>query len=98
MAAFDRDKQKGISLSGSRMEVGTGVTIAGVPTTDALSKQTFTVATKLKKVRYGFGMMDGDAIPCVATTGLTSGGQATFTRLGPVAVSADVCTYILFGD
>ena len=99
MAAFDRDKQKGISLSGSRQEVGTGVTIAGVPTTNNLSKQTFTIATKLRKVRYGFGVMDTDQMPCKATAGLVSStGQVTFTRYGPVATSADTCTYVLFGD
>lgn len=98
MAAFDRDKQKGIGLSGSRMEVGTGVTIAGVPTANNLSKQTFTIATKLRKVRYGFGVMDTDQMPCKATAGLVSNGQATFTRYGPIATSGDTCTYTLYGD
>lgn len=99
MAAFDRDKQKGISLSGSRLEVGTGVTIDGVPTTENLSIQTFTIATKLRKVRYGFGVMDKDHIPCRATPGIVgSSGQATFTRYGPIATSGDKCTYTLYGD
>lgn len=91
MAAFDRDKQKGISLSGSRQEVGTGVVIIG-------TGQSFTIATKLRKVRYGFGIMDTDAMTCLATAGLTSNGQATFTRLAPIATEADTCTYVLYGD
>ncbi len=99
MAAFDWEKQKIINMSGTVQEVGTGVTIAGVPTTDNLSKQTFTVATKRRKVRYGFGIMDTDQMPCRATPGLVSStGQVTFTRYGPVATSADTCTYVLYGD
>ena len=92
MANFDRDKQKGVGLSGLRMEVGTGVAIASV------SGQSFTIATKLRKVRYGFGVMDTDAMACLATAGLTSNGQATFTRLGPITTSADTATYTLYGD
>ena len=97
MAAFDNIKQKMVTHAGVRMEEGAGVTIAGVPTTDNLSKQTFTVATKLKKVLAGFGMMDTDGMPAIATTGAPSSGQVTFTRFAPVETSADTFTYILFG-
>lgn len=97
MAAFNNTLQKMVGLSGVRMEIGAGVTIAGVPTTDALSKQTFTIATKLKKVIGGFGEMDTDGMNAIATTGIVSGGQVTFTRKGPVATSADTLSYVLFG-
>lgn len=94
MAAFDRDLQKSIGLSGARKEIGSGVTITAV----SGQAQQFTVATKLRKVRAGFGIMDTDGMPCKATPGLTSNGQATFTRLGPIATSADKVTYDLYGD
>ena len=97
MANFDTTKQKMVSLSGLRMEVGAGVTIAGVPTADNLSKQTFTVATKLKKFISGFGVMDTDGMPALATPGIVSGGQVTFTRFAPVETSADTITYELKG-
>ena len=97
MAAFDNSIQKMVTLAGARMEQGAGVTIAGVPTTANLSKQTFTVATKLKKVLGGFGVMVTDGIPALATTGTVSGGQVTFTRFAPVETSADTISYILFG-
>ena len=98
MAAFDNTKQKMISLAGARMEIGSGVTIAGVPTTDNLSKQTFTIATKMRKVRVGFGAMDTDGMTAIATTGIVTNGQVTFTRLAPVETSADTITYALYGD
>ena len=91
MAAFDNGKQKMVPLSGQRLESGSGVTIAGV------SGQSFTVATKLKKVLGGFGVMDTDGMTAVATTGLVSSGQVTFTRRAPIETSADTITYILFG-
>jgi len=97
MAAFDRGKQQMVTLAGVRMERGAGVTIANVPTTANLSKQTFTVATKLKKVLAGFGLMDTDGMVAIATTGAPSAGQVTFTRFAPVETSADTFTYILFG-
>lgn len=97
MAAFDNNIQKMVLLSGARMEEGSGVTIAGVPTTDNLSKQTFTIATKLKKVLAGFGTMDTDGMVAIATTGAPTNGQVTFTRKAPVETSADTLTYILFG-
>lgn len=97
MAAFDLGKQKMITLAGLRMEQGVGVTIAGVPTTANLSRQTFTVATKMKKVIAGFGIMVTDGMVAIATAGAPSAGQVTFTRFAPVRTSADTITYILFG-
>ena len=97
MAAFNTTKQRLVTLAGVRMEQGAGVTFAGVPTTNNLSKQTFTIATKLKKVLAGFGQMDTDGMTAIATTGAPSSGQVTFTRKAPVATSADTFTYILFG-
>jgi len=91
MASFDTVKQKMVSLSGLRMEVGAGVTIAGV------SGQTFTVATKLKKVVSGFGVMNTDGMNALATSGIVSSGQVTFTRKAPIATSADTITYELKG-
>ena len=91
MANFDRDKQKMIGLSGIKKEIGSGVTIAGV------SGQTFTVATKLRKVVAGFGMMDTDGMVALASTGLVSSGQVTFTRFAPIGTSADTLTYDLYG-
>jgi hypothetical protein len=97
MAAFDRGIQKQVLMSGARMEFGSGVTIANVPTTANLSKQTFTIATKLKKVLAGFGVMDTDGMIALATTGAPTNGQVTFTRFAPVATSADTITYELYG-
>ena len=91
MAAFDNTIQKMITLAGARLEEGSGVTIASV------SGQTFTVATKLKKVLGGFGVMDTDGMLALATTGIVSNGQVVFTRKAPIATSADTITYILFG-
>jgi hypothetical protein len=97
MAAFDNGKQKMVTMAGVRMEQGAGVTIDGVPTTANLSKQTFTIATKLKKVLAGFGVMDTDGMAALATTGAPSNGQVTFTRFAPIETSADTVSYILFG-
>ena len=91
MAAFDNVKQHMITLAGARKEIGSGVTIASV------SDQTFTVATKLKKVISGFGVMDTDGMTALATTGVVSNGQVTFTRKAPIATSADTLTYELHG-
>jgi len=91
MAAFDNTKQKMITLAGARKEIGAGVTIAGV------SGQTFTIATKLKKVLSGFGVMDTDGMTALATTGIVSSGQVTFTRKAPIATSADTISYDLYG-
>lgn len=91
MAAFDNTKQKMITLAGVRKEIGSGVTIASV------SGQTFTVATKLKKVIAGSGVMDTDGMPAKASAGIVSGGQVTFTRTGPIETSADTLTYDLYG-
>ena len=91
MASFDTTIQKMITLAGVRKEIGSGVTIASV------SGQTFTVATKLRRVISGSGVMDTDGITAKATTGLVTGGQVTFTRLAPIATSADTLTYDLYG-
>ena len=99
MAAFDTTKQKMVTLAGVRMETGANVTIASA------SGQTFTVATKLRKVVGGFGTMRKDGGPAYASVGNTSSGQVTFTRRGPVSkadgtgtgTSADTMDYILFG-
>ena len=91
MAAFDNTKQKMITLAGARKEIGSGVTIASV------SGQTFTIATKLKKVIGGSGLMDTDGMTAVATTGIVSSGQVTFTRKAPIATSADTLTYDMYG-
>lgn len=92
MAAFDLAKQKMMGLVGARKEIGSGVTIASV------SGQTFTVATKLRKVYAGFGVMDTDGMTAVASIGLTSGGQVTFTRRAPIETSDDTITYDLYGN
>lgn len=73
-----------------RMETGR-VATAGV------SGQTFTVATKFFKVVAGFGVMEADALFAFATTGVISGGTATFTRYGTIMTSADYLQYTLFG-
>ena len=91
MAAFDNTLQKMVGMSGLRMETGSGVTIASV------SNQTFTVATKLKKVVAGFGEMGTDGMNAIATVGIVSNGQVTFTRKGSIATSADTLSYVLFG-
>jgi hypothetical protein len=90
MAAFDNTKQKMVTLAGARMEEGAGVTIVG-------TGQAVTVASKLRKVLAGFGVMDTDGMVAVATTGIVSSGQVTFTRKAPIATEADTITYILFG-
>ncbi len=92
MAGFNNFIQKMIGLCGVRKEIGSGVTIASV------SGQTFTVATKLRKVISGIGVMDTDGMTAKATTGLTSNGQVTFTRRGPIETSADTITYDLYGN
>ena len=96
MAAFDNSIQKMVTLAGVRMEEGSGVTIASVAALSA-GGQTFTLATKLKKVLAGFGVMDTDGTVALATTGAPTNGQVTFTRTAPRETSADTITYILFG-
>ncbi len=92
MAAFDWTKQQKYQLPPNSVgEDGSGVTIASV------SGQTFTIATKLKKVRSGFGTMDTDGILAKATVGQVSNGQVTFTRQGAISTSADTITYALKG-
>jgi hypothetical protein len=98
MAAFDRDIQKMVTLSGVRMEIGNAVTIASA------SGQTFTIATKMKKVLFGHGCMLKDGMTAVATIGAPSNGQVTFTRRGPISdaagtgnSAADTMDYVLFG-
>ncbi len=91
MAAYDDTKQKMIMLAGMKKEVGGGVTIDGV------SSQSFTVATKLRKVIKGSGVMDTDGMVAVAVPGLTSNGQATFKRTGDIETSADTISYELHG-
>jgi len=90
MAAFDNDLQRMTGLANIRKESGSGVTIVG-------TGQAFTIATKLRTVRSGFGVMDTDGMVAVATTGLVSNGQVTFTRLAPIATPADTLTYELLG-
>ena len=92
MVAFDNTKQKMPHTPPLRIETGGGVTIAGV------SGQDFTVATKLRKVIGGFGMMDTDGMGAIATTGLVSNGQATFSRRGNIETSADTISYMLYGE
>lgn len=96
MAAFDLAKQKMIGLVGARLEIGSGVTIASVAALSA-GGQTFTIATKLRKVYSGSGVMDTDGMTAVATAGLTSNGQVTFTRRAPIETSDDTITYSLYG-
>jgi len=91
MVAFDNKIQKMVQEHGVRKEIGSGVTIAGV------SGQDFTVATKLRKVISGMGVMDTDGMTAVATTGLVSGGQVTLSRRGNIETSADTITYTLYG-
>ncbi len=91
MAAFDNTKQRMIGLNGLRLETGGGVTIAGV------SGQDFTVATKLRKVLGGVGVMDTDGMVAVATPGIVSNGQVTFSRMGAFETSADTLSYQLYG-
>ncbi len=90
MAAFDNSIQKMVTMAGVRMEEGSGVTIIG-------TGQSITIATKLRKVLAGFGVMDTDGMVAVATAGAPSSGQVTFTRLAPIVTEADTLTYILFG-
>ncbi len=92
MAAFDNSLQKMTSLSGIRQESGSGVTIAGV------SGQDFTIATKMRKVRSGHGVMDTDGMPIQVTTGIVSNGQVACKRYSPIATSADTVSYTLLGD
>jgi hypothetical protein len=91
MAAFDNNKQKMVPLNGIRQELGSGVTIANV------SGQTFTVATKLRKVKSGMCMMETDGMVAIVTVGVVSDGQVTFTRLAPISTQADTVSYTLFG-
>ncbi len=91
MVAFDTGKQFYAHEHGHRKEFGSGVTIAGV------SGQTFTVATKLRKVEAGHGVMDTDGMTAKASTGIVSNGQVTFTRRAPIETSADTITYTLRG-
>ena len=90
MAAFDNNKQHMVPLNGIRQELGSGVTIVG-------TGQAFTVATKLRKIKSGMGVMETDGMPAVVTTGVVTGGQVTFTRLGPITTEADTLSYVLFG-
>lgn len=91
MAAFDNVKQHMVLLNGLRKELGSGVTIAGV------SGQTFTVATKLRKVKAGMGMMETDGMNAIVSVGVVTDGQVTFTRLAPITTSADTISYTLYG-
>lgn len=99
MAAFDWKIQKKISLSNVSAETGNDVTITGA------TGQTFTIATKFRKVLYGHGCMLKDGGTAVATIGAPSSGQVTFTRRGPVSMASgtavgdkpDTIDYILFG-
>jgi hypothetical protein len=91
MAGFNNFIQKMIALHGVRKEIGSGVEIASV------SGQTFTVATKLRKVISGKGVMDTDGMTAKADTGIVSNGQVTFRRFAPIETSADTITYELHG-
>ncbi len=90
MAAFDNNKQHMVPMNGIRQELGSGVTIVG-------TDQAFTIATKLRKVKAGMGVMDTDGMNAVVTTGTVTDGQVTFTRLAPIATEADTISYVLFG-
>jgi hypothetical protein len=63
----------------------------------SVSGQTFTVATKLRKVISGKGVMDTDGMTAKADTGIVSNGQVTFRRFAPIETSADTITYELHG-
>ena len=91
MAAFDQDTQRLTKLHNLLKESGGGVAIASV------SGQTFTVATKLKRVRSGMGVMDTDGMIARATPGIVSDGQVQFTRYAPIETSADTISYELLG-
>lgn len=91
MAAFDNNKQRMVGLTGARLEVGGGVTISGV------SGQTFTIATKLRRVIMGHGVMDTDGMTARATPGVVSGGLVTFRRYAAIETSADTISYTLIG-
>jgi hypothetical protein len=98
MAAFDTTKQIMVTLAGVMMECGNNVTIANV------SGQTFTIATKLRKVLSGNGVMLKDGGVATASAGVTSGGQVTFTRRGPISKASgtgnaapDTIDYRLYG-
>ena len=94
MAAFDNTLQQQIARSKARLETGGGVTIAG---NDDIYDQTFTIATKLKKVLCGMAYMETDGMVAVATVGIVDAGQVTFTRKGPIVTNADTATYWLIG-
>jgi hypothetical protein len=91
MAKFDNTKQQMIAMNGIRQEVGSVVIIASV------SSQTFTIATKLRKVKAGFGAMTTDGLTALVTVGPVTAGQVTFTRVGSITTSADTISYVLFG-
>lgn len=93
MANFDNALQKMVGLSGARMETGSGVSIVSGQT----NAQNFTVATKLRKVIGGFGMMDTDGMLAIAATGIVSSGQVVFRRKAPIVTDADTVTYVLYG-
>lgn len=92
MVAFDNTKQKMPHTPPVRIEIGGAVTIAGV------SGQDFTIATKMRKVIGGFGVMDTDGMAAIATPGLVSNGQVTFSRRGNIETSADTISYTLYGE
>lgn len=91
MAKFDNNLQHMVPLNGIRQEMGSEVTIASV------SGQTFTVATKLRKIKAGIGAMETDGMPAIVTVGPVTDGQVTFTRLAPITTQADTISYTLFG-
>lgn len=91
MAKFDNTIQHMSKLNNIRQEIGSGVTIAGV------SGQDFTVATKMRRIKSGFGVMETDGMTAVITVGPVTDGQVTFTRLAPIETSADTISYTLYG-
>jgi len=93
MAAFDRSLQRMVTLAGLRMEQGDSVTIVSGQT----NAQNFTVATKLKKVLGGFGIMETDGMVALAANGIVSNGQVVFRRFAPIVTDADTISYTLFG-
>lgn len=96
MAKFDNNLQHMVPLNGIRQEMGSGVSIE-VVSIAGVSGQTFTVATKLRKIKAGIGIMETDGMNAIVTVGPVTGGQVTFTRLAPITTEADTISYTLFG-
>lgn len=90
--AFDHDVQKILNQPGA----GVGLEMGRVAAAD-VDGFTFTIATRFGRIVSGFGIMQGDGLVAYATAGAVSSGKATFTRVGSIETSADVCDYMLCG-